>query len=51
VAARTHAPQEDALRRTELNRLVERFLADLTHHGFRVEDAMPEIERRRSQGA
>jgi len=51
VAERTHKPWEDALRRTELNRLVERFLADLTHHGFRLQDAIPEIERRRSQGA
>jgi len=51
VAERTHASQEDALRRSELNRLVERFLADLSHHGFHVEDAMPEIEKRRQQGA
>src|SRR3954447_9799427 len=32
VAARTHAPREEALRQTELNRLVDRFLADLSHH-------------------
>jgi len=51
IAARTAAPQEDALRRMELNRVVDRFLAELSHHGFRVEDAMPEIERRRQQGA
>jgi GntR family transcriptional regulator len=51
IAARTPAPQEDSLRRTELNRLVDRFLADLSHHGFGVEDALPEIERRRTEGA
>jgi GntR family transcriptional regulator len=51
IAARTAAPREDALRRMELNRVVDRFLAELSHHGFRVEDAMPEIERRRQQGA
>ena len=51
IAARTPSPQEDSLRRTELNRLVDRFLADLSHHGFGVDDAMPEIERRRTQGA
>jgi GntR family transcriptional regulator len=51
IAARTSAPQEEALRRTELNRLVDRFLADLSHHGFHVDDAIPEIERRRTEGA
>ena len=51
IAARTPTPQEDSLRQTELNRLVDRFLAELSHHGFGVEDAMPEIERRRTQGA
>jgi len=49
VAARTEAPQEESLRRTELNRLVDRFLADLSSHGFRVDDAMPVIESRRHQ--
>src|SRR5881628_2963879 len=34
VAARTPAPQEAALRRSELNRLVDRFLAELSQHGF-----------------
>ena len=51
IAAHAPTPQEEALRGTELNRLVERFLAELSHHGFRVEDALPEIERRRQQGA
>jgi GntR family transcriptional regulator len=51
IAARTPLPQEEGLRRTELNRLVDRFLAELSHHGFSVEDALPEIERRRQQGA
>jgi len=51
IAARTPTPQEDSLRRTELNRLVDRFLAELSHHGFGLDDAIPEIERRRTQGA
>ena len=51
IAARTDTPQEEALRRSELNRLVDRFLAELSHHGFHVDDAMPEIERRRKEGA
>src|SRR5437660_8918929 len=42
VAARAAAPQEEALRRMDLNRLVDRFLADLSHHGFRVDDVLPE---------
>src|ERR1043165_7064282 len=49
VAARTHTPQGQALRRAELNRLVDRFLAELTHHGFHVDDVIPEIEKRRQQ--
>jgi GntR family transcriptional regulator len=51
VAAHLESPQEESLRRTALNRLVDRFLADLSSHGFRVEDALPAIERRRQQGA
>jgi GntR family transcriptional regulator len=51
VAARTPLPQEETLRRSELNRLVDRFLAELSHHGFHVDDVLPEIERRRQQGA
>ena len=51
VSARTPGPQEEALRRSELNRLVDRFLAELSHHGFHVDDVIPEIERRRQQGA
>ena len=51
IAARTASPHEDTLRRSELNRIVDRFLAELSHQGFRVEDALPEIERRRQQGA
>ena len=51
IAARTTTPQEEALRRTELNRLVDRFLAELSHHGFHVDDVIPEIERRRKEGA
>ena len=51
IAARTPNPREETLRRTELNRLVDRFLAELSHNGFHVEDAMPEIDRRRTEGA
>jgi GntR family transcriptional regulator len=51
VAARSNTPQEEALRKTELNRLVDRFLAELSHQGFHVDDAIPEIERRRQEGA
>jgi GntR family transcriptional regulator len=51
IATRTPSTQEHSLRRSELNRLVDRFLADLSHHGFCVEDALPEIDRRRQQGA
>jgi GntR family transcriptional regulator len=51
IAARTPGPQEEALRRTELNRVVDRFLAELSQQGFRLEEALPEIERRRQQGA
>ena len=51
VAARTKSPQEESLRRTELGRLVDRFLAELSHHGFHIDDVVPEIERRRQQGA
>jgi GntR family transcriptional regulator len=38
-------------RAVELRRLVDRFLADLSSHGFRVDDAMTELESRRQQGA
>ena len=51
VAARTSSPQEESLRRLELSRLVDRFLADLSSHGFRVEDALAVIDDRRQQGA
>ena len=51
VAARTESPQEESLRRSELSRLVDRFLADLSSHGFRVEDALPLIDDLRQQGA
>jgi GntR family transcriptional regulator len=51
IAARTPPPQEESLRRSELIRLVDRFLADLSSHGFHVDDAMPVLEGRRTQGA
>ena len=51
VAARTDAPQQESLRQLELGRLVDRFLADLSSHGFRVEDALAVIDDRRQQGA
>lgn len=51
VAVRTVAEQDQALRRSELRRIVDRFLAELSSHGFRIDDAVPEIEARRQQGA
>lgn len=51
IATRTPAPQEEALRRTELNRLVTRFLAELEQHGFGIEDARAVIEAHASAGA
>ncbi|MEO6236950.1 MAG: GntR family transcriptional regulator [Vicinamibacterales bacterium] len=51
VAARTESAHESGVRVTELNRLVDRFLADLSSHGFRIEDALPLIEGRGQQGA
>jgi GntR family transcriptional regulator len=45
------ATPDPAIRQSELRRLIDRFLADLSSHGFRVEDALPEIESRRQQGA
>jgi len=51
VAAHTPSPQEETLRKTELKRLVDRFLAELSHHGFHVDDVIPMMERRRTEGA
>lgn len=51
IAAHMPTPQEASLRRTELTRLVDRFLAELSHHGFHLDEVMPEIEGRRQQGA
>jgi GntR family transcriptional regulator len=51
IAARTSTEQEAGLRRSELGRLVDRFLADLSSHGFHVEEAMPVLQSRRQQGA
>jgi GntR family transcriptional regulator len=45
------ATPDPEARQSELRRLIDRFLADLSSHGFRVEDALPEIESRRQQGA
>jgi GntR family transcriptional regulator len=50
VAARTAAPQEESLRRTELNRLVDRFLAELSVHGFSIEDARRVLDEQASAG-
>jgi GntR family transcriptional regulator len=51
IAARSVAEQDQSLRRSELRRIVDRFLAELSSHGFRVDQALPEIEARRQQGA
>lgn len=47
----TPSEQDAAARRDELRRIVDRFLADLSSHGFSAEEALPEIENRRQQGA
>ena len=49
VAARSVAERDLALRRSELRRIVDRFLAELSSHGFSVDAAMPEIEARRNK--
>src|SRR5690348_16855981 len=49
VAARSATPEALARRLSELARLVDRFLADLSSHGFSVEDALPVIASRRQQ--
>jgi GntR family transcriptional regulator len=51
IAARTGTKQESVLRHSELSRLVDRFLADLSSHGFQMEEAMPVLQSRRQQGA
>jgi GntR family transcriptional regulator len=51
VASAVDTRPDPETRQSELRRLIERFLADLSSHGFRVEDALPEIESRRQQGA
>lgn len=51
VAARSPSPDALLQRASELRRLVDRFLADLSSHGFSVEDALPVIDARRQQGA
>jgi GntR family transcriptional regulator len=51
VAATTRAEPDPAARHAELRRLIDRFLADLSAHGFSVEDALPVIDGRRQQGA
>ena len=50
VAARTASPQEESLRHAELQRLIRRFLADLSTHGFRIDDARPLLEEHASAG-
>jgi GntR family transcriptional regulator len=39
IAAGAAAPRDESVRRAELNRLVDRFLADLSTHGFSLGDA------------
>lgn len=45
VAARAPRADEAQRRTSELRRLVERFLADLSQHGFSLEDARPFIDK------
>lgn len=51
ISASGHEPPDPERRASELRRLVDRFLAELSSHGFRVEDATAELESRRQQGA
>jgi GntR family transcriptional regulator len=60
VAARTESAGEVSLRRAELERLISRFLADLSMQGFSLEDARrvldqhagaPDAQRGRGDGA
>jgi len=50
VAARTESPREDSLRRTELDRLIRRFLAELSTQGFTMDDARPLLMEQASAG-
>ena len=45
VAARTESPEAAPLRRAELNRVVRRFLAELSDQGFSIEDALPLLDQ------
>ncbi len=45
VAARTPDPQQAEHRASELRRLVEKFLAELSQHGFSIDDARPFINK------
>ena len=45
VASHTPSPLEEVLRKAELKRLVDRFLAELSHHGFSLDDARVLLER------
>lgn len=51
IAASGHELPDPERRASELRRLVDRFLADLSSHGFSVEDATAELDSRRQQGA
>lgn len=44
IAARTNPLAEESARRSELNRLITRFLAELSTHGFGLEDALAVLE-------
>ena len=46
VAARTPGPRQVAQRASDLRRLVDRFLADLSSHGFTIEDGRRELDGR-----
>lgn len=45
VAARTPRADNGERRTSELRRLVEKFLAELSHHGFSIDDARPFINK------
>lgn len=51
VTALVERPAAAAARQSELRRLIERFLADLSAQGFTVEQAIAELQARRHKGA
>ena len=51
VTARVRTSADIAAREAELRRLVNRFLAELSEHGFTADEAIAELDGHRSKGA